>query len=151
MGTNYSNYSKRKYRAFEQNPNQNGDYEVSGDYVNMDDLNSIVTADSCKKDVVARKNGQRIICAGNSRAVVENNLIVTWETLGQTTWWLVNYLIVARLARELQKYHTGAGYIFALATCLFFFMFATTLMKRSSDQALYYCFLIFVLLCIYFK
>lgn len=145
MGVNYS----KKRRAFDQNPNKNGDYEVSGDYVNMEELNTIYN--TSQKDVVYRKNGQRIICAGNSRAVVENNLIVTWETFGQTTWWLVNYLIVAKLARELQKYHAGAGYIFALATCLFFFMFATTLMKRSSDQALYYCFLIFVLLCIYFK
>lgn len=149
MGGSYLSRPKRARSAPDrQHLNAYGDYEVCTEFINAEDLNTIA-----KKDVrpAPARTPPRFICSGHGPDVSENNLIVTWETFGQTIWWLVNYLIVARVARQLHNHYGGIGYIIALSTCLFIFMFATTLMKRSSDQALYSGFLLFVFVCIYFK
>lgn len=132
-------------------------YEDETNFLGADELAHFGEEKAAKEPITTTttKNSirpkQRIICTGHGKDIVENNLIVTSETFTQTLMWLINYLIVARVARELHNSHEGMGYISALSICLFIFVFATSLMKRSSDQMMYFGFLLFILVCIYFK
>ncbi|TXH07740.1 MAG: hypothetical protein E6Q06_02075 [Candidatus Moraniibacteriota bacterium] len=125
--------------------NATGDYEISTDFLSLSQLSSLSEAKPEEPRLCSGSGG------GGSKRASEVNFKITSETFFQSIVWLINYLIVARVARELSRNHQGMGYIVALSMCLFFFTFATALMKRTQDHTFYHGFLFFIFVCIYLK
>lgn len=69
----------------------------------------------------------------------------------QTTMWLINYLIIAKIAKDIYSTHKGKyAYILALSICLFVLNFGLKIMM-TSHRNFYYGFLVFLLICVYIK
>lgn len=80
----------------------------------------------------------------------------------QSVMWLVNYLIIAKVSRELQKTVSKEAYLASLSICLFVLVLIQTLMRDIGDinknrphshrnRLIYLGFSILLLICIHVK
>lgn len=84
------------------------------------------------------------------------------DALLQSIMWLVNYLIIAKVSRELQKTESKETYLSSLSICLFVLILIQTLMREVGDihknkphshrnRLIYLAFSVILLICIHVK
>lgn len=72
------------------------------------------------------------------------------DSLYYAVVFIVNYTIVAKIARDLRTTHSDS-YALSLTICLFFLTFCFQLIRAHWDKTIYLIFILFVLLCVYVK
>lgn len=98
----------------------------------------------------------------NGFSYIPTSSLAVSDAFLQSVMWLVNYLIIAKVSRELQKTVSKEAYLASLSICLFVLVLIQTLMRDIGDinknkphshrnRLIYLGFSILLLICIHVK